>query len=174
VPGRVTRLEVDVSGERGARRETDRDIKLEEIMHPAVTITPDASEREALEVLLENNLPGGVPVVDEEGFLVGFVSDGHLLASALPKYLTVMEDVSFVSEAGDRWVDYFAGSAERPVSEVMSKEVSQVELGTSEVVAAHKMVHDGVSSVVVTEGGKVVGVVYRLDLFAAVIGAKPD
>ncbi|MDP8950400.1 MAG: CBS domain-containing protein [Actinomycetota bacterium] len=173
MPGRATRLEVDVSSERGPRRETDRDIKLEEIMHPAVTITPDASERETLKLLLENNVPG-VPVVDEEGLLVGFVTDGHLLASALPAYLKVMADVSFVSEAGDRWVDYFAESAEKPVSEVMSTEVSQVELGTSEVVVAHKMVYDGVSSVVVTEGGKVVGVVYRLDLFAAVIGAKPD
>jgi CBS domain-containing protein len=173
VSGRATRLEVDVSSERGPRRETDQDIKLEEIMHPAVTITPDASEREALELLLENNVPG-VPVVDEEGLLVGFVSDGHLLASALPEYLKIMADVSFVSEAGDRWVDYFAGSAEKPVGEVMSREVSQVEVGTSEVVAAHKMVYEGVSSVVVTEGGKVVGVVNRLDLFAAVIGAKPD
>ena len=169
---RVTRLEVDVSGERGPRGETDQDIKLEEIMRPAVTITPEASEREALKVLLDNNVPG-VPVVDEEGLLVGFVTDGHLLASALPEYLKVMADVSFVSEAGDEWVDYFAGSAEKPVSEVMSTEVSQVELGKSEVVVAHKMVHDGVSSVVVTEGGKVVGVVNRLDLFAAVIDAKP-
>ncbi len=161
-----------MSSERGPRRESDQDIKLEEIMRPAVAITPDASEREALKVLLENDIPG-VPVVDEEGFLVGFVTDGHLLASALPEYLKVMADVSFISEAGDEWVDYFAGSAERPVSEVMSTEVSQVELGISEVVVAHKMVHDGVSSVVVTEGGKVVGVVNRLDLFAAVIGAKP-
>ena len=126
-----------------------------------------------MKILLENNVPG-VPVVDEEGILVGFVTDGHLLASALPEYLKVMADVSFVSEAGDEWVDYFAGSAERPVSEVMSTEVSQIEIGKSEVVVAHKMVHDGVSSVVVTEGGKVVGVVNRLDLFAAVIGAKPD
>ncbi len=162
-----------MSSEREPRRETDQDIKLEEIMRPAVTITPDASEREALKVLLENDIPG-VPVVDEEGFLIGFVTDGHLLASAMPEYLKVMADVSFVSEAGDEWVDYFAGSAERPVSEVMSTEVSQIEIGKSEVVVAHKMVHDGVSSVVVTEGGKVVGVVNRLDLFAAVIGDKPD
>jgi CBS domain-containing protein len=173
VLGRTTRLEVDVSSERGPRRESDRDIKLEEIMHPAVTISPEASEREASEVLLENNVPG-VPVVDEEGLLIGFVTDGHLLASAMPDYLKIMEDVSFVSEAGDEWVDYFAGSADRPVREVMSTEVSCVEVGTSEVVAAHKMVHDGVSSVVVTEGGKVVGIVNRLDLFAAVIGAHTD
>ena len=141
-------------------------------MRPVPTITPDASESEALAVLLENQIPG-VPVVDEEGMLIGFVTDGHLLASALPKYLTVMDDVSFVTEAGDDWVDYFAGSAERPVSEIMATEVSQIELGQSEVIAAHKMVHDGVSSVVVTDNGRVVGIVSRLDLYAAVIGVKP-
>lgn len=75
--------------------------------------------------------------MDEEGLLVGFVTDGHLLASALPKYLATMDDVSFVTEAGDEWVSYFAGSAERPVSEVMATEVSRIELGQSEVVAAH-------------------------------------
>ena len=160
-----------MSSERAHRMKTDRDIQLKEVMRPVVTITPDASEREALEILLENDIPG-VPVVDEEGLLVGFVNDGHLLASALPEYLKVMADVSFVSEAGDEWVDYFAESAERPVSEVMSTEVSQIELGKSEVVVAHKMVHDGVSSVVVTDNGKVVGIVNRLDLFAAVIGVR--
>ena len=162
-----------MSSEEASRQETDRDIKLEEVMHPAISVTPDTSEREVLKVLLENNVPG-VPVVDEEGSLVGFVSDGHLLASALPEYLKVMADVSFVSEAGDEWVDYFAESAERPVGEVMSKEVSQIELGKSEIVVAHKMVHDGVSSVVVTQAGKVVGIVTRLDLYAAIIDNGPD
>lgn len=162
-----------MSDEEAPRGPMIQDIKLEEIMHPPVSVKPDATEREALEVLLENKVPG-VPVLDEEGFLVGFVTDGHLLASALPKYLAIMEDVSFVSEAGDEWVRYFAESADRPVSEVMTTKVSRIKLGTSEVVAAHKMVHDGVSSVVVTdEAGKVVGIVNRLDLYAAVIGAGP-
>ena len=164
---------MDVSSGETPRREIGRDIKLEEIMHPAVSVTPGVSEREALGILLENKLPG-VPVVDEEGLLVGFVNDGHLLASALPQYLKVMADVSFVSEAGDQWVDYFSESAERPVGEVMSRQVSQVELGTSEVVAAHKMVHDGVSSVVVTDNGEVVGIVTRLDLYAAIVDLERD
>ena len=156
------------------RREPGRDIRLEEIMHPAVSVTPDATEREALQILLENNVPG-VPVVDAQGRLAGFVTDGHLLASALPKYLAIMEDVSFVSEAGDSWVDYFAEAADRPVSEVMTTEVSRIKVGTSEIVAAHKMVHEGVSSVVVTdESDEVVGIVNRLDLFAAIVGLGRD
>jgi CBS domain-containing protein len=141
-------------------------------MQPVKTVTPSTTEREALGVLLESRTPG-VPVVDEEGLLVGFVTDGHLLASALPDYLKVINDVSFVSEAGDEWVDYFAGVAERPVGEVMSTETSYVEVGTSEVVAAHKMVREGVSSVVVTDRGKVVGIVNRLDLFGAIVDVSP-
>lgn len=156
-----------------SRWQTGQNIKLEEIMRPVATVTSDTSQREVLKVLLENET-SGVPVVDAEGILVGFVSDGHLLASAMPEYLKIMADVSFVSEAGDEWVDYFAGSAERPVSEVMTTEVSYVELGTSEVVAAHKMVHEGVSSVVVTDKGRVIGIVDRLDLYAAIISVKPD
>ena len=142
-------------------------------MQPVKTVTPSTIEREALGVLLESRTPG-VPVVDEEGLLVGFVTDGHLLASALPDYLKVMNDVSFVSEAGDEWVDYFAASAERLVGEVITTEVSQVELETSEVVAAHKMVREGVSSVVVTHHGRVVGLVNRLDLFGAIVDASPN
>lgn len=162
-----------MSDAESSRQGPSRDIQLEEIMHPAVSVTPDATEREALKVLLENNVPG-VPVVDGDGHLVGFVTDGHLLASALPKYLAIMEDVSFVSEAGDSWVRYFAESGDRPVREVMTTEVSRIDLGKSELVAAHKMVHDGVSSVVVTRDDRVVGIVNRLDLFAAIVGLGRD
>lgn len=35
------------------------------------------------------------------------------------------------------------------------------------------MLHDGVSSVVVTRDGKVAGIVNRLDLYAAIIELKP-
>ncbi len=162
-----------MSSEEAFGQHNDRDIKLEEIMQPVKTVTPNTTERETLSILLESKTPG-VPVVDEEGLLVGFVTDGHLLASALPAYLKVINDVSFVSEAGDEWVDYFAGVAERPVGEVMSTEVSSVEVGTSEVVAAHKMVREGVSSVVVTHHGRVVGIVNRLDLFGAIVDASPN
>lgn len=150
-----------------------RRVSLKDIMRPAVSVTPDTPARVVLKVLSENRMPG-VAVVDADGYLVGFASDGHLLGSALPKYLAAMEDVSFVRESGDAWVHYLAESADRPVSEVMSTEVSSVELGKSEVAVAHKMVHDGASSVMVTENGKLLGIVNRLDLYAAVVGIEVE
>ncbi len=150
-----------------------RRVRLEDIMRPAASVTPDTPARAVLQILSENRM-AGVPVVNADGHLVGFVSDGHLLASALPKYVAAMEDLSFIKESGDAWVHYLAESADRPVSEVMSTEVSSVESGTSEVAVAHKMVHDGASSVMVTEDGKLVGIVNRLDLYAAVASIRAE
>ena len=144
-----------------------KDIGLEKIMKPAVSVSPDAPAREALKIMRENNVPG-VPVVGEDGKLEGFVTDGHLMTSALPRYMQLMENLSFVPERTDNWVHYLTDAADRPVREVMTRNVSQVEVGKSELVVAHKMVHDGVSSVVITRDGEVVGLVNRLDHYAAI------
>ncbi len=154
-----------MSGEERPRR----DIQVESIMRPSVSIGPDAPAREALKIMRDNNVPG-VPVVGSDGKLEGFITDGHLLESALPQYMKLMENMSFVPEVADRWVHYLTEAADKPVREIMSREVSQVELGRSELAVAHRMVHDGVSSVVITRGGKVVGLVNRLDLYAAIEG----
>ena len=149
---------------------TDRkDIQLKEIMHECISVEPDAPARDALKVMLEHRIPA-VPVVDEEGHLEGIITDALLLDSAVPRYLRLMENFSFVSEEADTWVHYLSAAADKPVREVMSREVSQIELGHSEIEAAHRMVHDGVPSVVITENGQPVGVVNRLDLYAAIVG----
>ena len=152
------------------REETpQRDILVEKIMLPPMSVSPDAPAREALKIMRDNNVPG-VPVVGPNGKLEGFITDGHLLESALPQYMKLMEKMSFVPEAADKWVHYLTEAADKPVREVMSREVSQVELGRSELTVAHRMVHDGVSSVVITRNGEVVGIVNRLDLYAAIEG----
>ena len=146
-----------------------RDIQVEKIMRPAVCVSPDTPAREALKIMRDNNIPG-VPVVGADGKLEGFVTDGHLLESALPQYMKLMDSLSFVPERADKWVHYLTEAADKPVREVMSRDVSRIELGRSELAVAHRMVHDGVSSVVITRGDEVVGIVNRLDLYAAIEG----
>ena len=77
-----------------------KDIKIEEVMKPAVSVSLDAPAREALQIMREYNLPG-VPVVGEDGRLEGFITDGHLMASALPGYMQLMDNLSFVPESND-------------------------------------------------------------------------
>jgi CBS domain-containing protein len=82
--------------------------------------------------------------------------------------MRLMDNISFVPESADEWVHYLTEAADSPVREVMSREVSRVELDSSELAVAHKMVRDGVSSVVITREGEVVGIVNRMDLYAAI------
>ena len=138
-------------------------------MQPAVSVTPETPAREVLKLLRDNSVPG-VPVVDESGKLEGFVTDGHLMNSALPQYMKMMGNLSFVRDDADEWVHYLTDAADKPVRDVMTREVSQVELGKSELAVAHRMVRDGVSSVVITKDGQVAGIVNRLDLYAAIEG----
>ena len=149
--------------------ESRRNIRIQDVMRSAVSVTPETPAREVLKILRDNSIPG-VPVVNEAGELEGFVTDGHLMDSALPRYMKMMGNLSFVPDDADDWVHYLTDAADRPVRDVMTRKVSQVELGKSELAVAHRMVRDGVSSVVITKDGKVVGIVNRLDLYAAIEG----
>jgi hypothetical protein len=60
-----------------------------------VSLSLEAPVREALKLMCENNVPG-VPVVGEDGALEGFVTDGYLIASALPCYMRLMDNLSHV------------------------------------------------------------------------------
>ena len=64
-------------------------------MKPAVRVNPDVPVREALTLMRENNVPG-VPVVGENGALESFVTDRYLIASALPRYMRLMDNLSYV------------------------------------------------------------------------------
>lgn len=54
----------------------------------------------------------------------------------------------------------------------MDREAPTVDIEHSETVAAHKMVRDGAPCEVVTDMGRVVGIVTRTDLYEAIIGRK--
>ena len=58
---------------------------IEDITRSAEIVGPDTLVTEALKIVVEHGVPG-VAVVDEEVTPRGFVTDGHLLESDLPKY----------------------------------------------------------------------------------------
>jgi CBS domain-containing protein len=157
----------------GPRELTGQEITMEDVMIRAISVRHDAPAQEALQVMLDNNVPG-VPVVNARGYLVGFVDDGHLLTSALPTSVTVAHNLPGVLEGRDSWVRYDRAAADRPVEELMSREFPWVDIGQSEVVAAHIMVRDNVPCLVITEDGKVAGMVTRMALYKAIVSSRRD
>ena len=63
-----------------------------------MSLSLGAPVREALKFMCEDNVPG-VPVVGEDGALEGFVTDGDIIASALPRYMRLMDNLSHVDRA---------------------------------------------------------------------------
>jgi CBS domain-containing protein len=54
--------------------------------------------QEARKLMCEDNVPG-VPVAGEDGALKDFVTDGYLIASALPRYMRLMDNLPYVSRS---------------------------------------------------------------------------
>jgi hypothetical protein len=81
-------------------------------MRPAKSVREDTRAVDALEVMLDNSVPG-LPVVNERGYLVGFVDDGHLLASTLPRFVTFVNNLPRSREGADRWASDLGSSSPR-------------------------------------------------------------
>ncbi|QKW37010.1 CBS domain-containing protein [Actinomadura sp. NAK00032] len=123
---------------------------------PAVTVTPSATVRQAMRVLLEHDVTA-LPVIDTTGRLVGVVSEMDLLRGAF--------------EADPRaFARPLSGNPEAPeprhVDEVMTQDVRTARPTTDVAELAATMVRTRVKSVPVLDGEAIVGVISRRDLIA--------
>ena len=65
-----------------------------------VSIGPDATLREVAAAIIEKRV-GTLPVVDDEGMLVGTVSVTDIVNMFLPDFVAVMDEIDFVHDYGD-------------------------------------------------------------------------
>lgn len=118
-----------------------------------VTTRPDAPVREATRVLLEHRV-AALPVVDDDGRLVGIVSELDLLRDRL-----ISDPRSHVwPPVGD------APPPPRTVGDVMTSDVYALTEADDAAAFAGLMAESGVKSVPVVRGERVVGIVGRRDL----------
>lgn len=140
-------------------------MKVMEVMTRDVkTVRPDASLKEAAAVLSELGV-SGLPVVDDEGAVLGVISEADILAkerAALPErgrlyaalHPTELIDLELKLEA------------ER-VSEAMTWPAVTIESTTPIARAAAIMIDKGFKRLPVVDDGKLVGIVTRADLVRA-------
>ena len=108
-----------------------------------VTISPESSIQEAIELLLSQGI-SGLPVVDSEGQLIGIVTEFALLAIAYDE--TVRND----TVAQHMTTDLFTVEASDPINKV------------ADLCIAHR-----VRRVPVVSGGRLVGLISRRDVLKA-------
>lgn len=128
---------------------------------PAVTVGPEATLKEAAQLLAGHRI-SALPVVDGAGRPVGIVSEADLVAleaGADPRLHLIPAAVPN------------AGAGARRVADVMSAPVVSVDVDADIGLAAERMLEAGVKRLPVVEGEKLVGILSRHDLIKLLAGS---
>jgi CBS domain-containing protein len=138
---------------------------------PVVSVTPETRTRDAIELMLTHHL-SGLPVLDQEGRIVGIVSEGDFVRrSELGTEKHRSRFIAFILGPGRGAHDYTKSHA-RFIRGVMTEEVIAVGEDTSleEIVAL--MEKHAIKRVPVMRGDAVIGMVSRSDLLRALVAAS--
>lgn len=144
-----------------------------DIMTPnPVTIGPKASIAEAVKVLLEKKF-NGLPVVDEEGRLVGVLCQSDLVAQEqrmrVPSFFTILD--GFIPLPGwGKAEEAFKKMSALIVEDAMTPNPVTATLETPVEDLASLMVQAKYYSLPVLEGGRLVGIVGKEDILRTLVG----
>jgi CBS domain-containing protein len=133
-----------------------------DVMNPAVlTVRDDMTVRELATFLTENEI-SGAPVVDPRGKLAGVVSLRDIVESTAEGAEEMVERPR-VSKMG--WGDRMTPSElSQLVREIMTPSVYAVTEDTPVAKVAETMIRGHIHRLVVTRGGKAIGIISTLDL----------
>ena len=139
-----------------------------------ITVGRDTAVREIANILFANRI-SAVPVVDDDGMLVGIVSEGDLIhrvevgtGREYSWWIKLMSDKSMMAR------DYLKSHATR-AADVMTKRVvtAPPDMPLGELVSL--LERHGIKRVPVVDGsGKLVGIVSRADLVHALANLRSD
>lgn len=138
-------------------------MKVKDLMTRDITaVLADQKIEDAIEIC-SRQMFTGLPVVDEEMRVIGFISESDIISGAVPSYYSMLQSASFIPDTNQfkRNLDKIK---ERPISEFMTKPRT-VKEEDSAIYAADLLIRNGwrVLSVVDNEN-RLVGIVTRMML----------
>ena len=152
----------------------DNGLKAKDVMtRDVVTVSPSTSLK-ALGRILEEHRITGAPVVDDEGRIVGIVSQTDVLFSQLATqvgnedYDDIFDLFSASPEAGGSQIRH--RRAPRWVEDIMTKRVFVASEEMTVLELSSLMSEKGIHRVPVARDGNLVGIVSALDLLRALAG----
>jgi len=140
-------------------------LTIEDIMtRHVITVTPATPIHTAAGLMVEHRV-SGLPVVGEDGRLVGIISEGDLILRhrrprARPWWRAFFDD-------GERLAREFRKAVGTTVAEVMSHPVIHISPAWGIETAAAILQNRGIGRLPVMRDGRVVGIVSRADLIKA-------
>ncbi len=138
---------------------------------PVISVTPATRTRGAIELMLAHHL-SGLPVLDDEGKLIGILSEGDLIRrSELGTEKHRSRFIAFLLGPGRAAHDYTKSHA-RFVRGVMTQEVIAVAEDTPIEEIVGLMEKHAIKRVPVMRGDAIIGMVSRADLLRALVAAS--
>lgn len=138
-----------------------------------ITVEPEAPIRHAAETLSRNRI-SAAPVCTADGRIVGVISEGDLItpfreAKRLKRdwWLAILADGTGLTQA---FLDYVRQDS-CSVAKLMTRKVITAEKDTTLTELAELMVSRRVKRVPIVENGKLIGIVSRADIVAALARA---
>lgn len=146
-----------------------------------VTVGPDACVQDVARTLLTNRI-SGVPVVDDEGKLLGIVSEGDLMRRAEAGTGRRRSWWLALLTSDETLASQYVREHSRKVVDVMTPEVITATPATPLNEIASLLEKNGIKRIPIVEEGKLVGIISRANLLQAVaslrkgleVEAKPD
>ncbi len=132
-----------------------------------VTVHPEDTLRDAVDKM-DLYQVSGLPVVDDEGHLVGVITEHDIIRELLPQPDKATTEESYRSE----WQDLRIRAARvrgMLVKQAMTSNVIAVDENTDVLEAAAIMLQKKVKRLPVTAEGKLVGIISRIDICQAVL-----
>ncbi|MHB1253988.1 MAG: CBS domain-containing protein [Candidatus Humimicrobiaceae bacterium] len=140
-----------------------------------ITINQDASIKELSELLLENNI-SGVPVVDNDGEIVGIATEGDIIVKDtnlhFPRYFKLLDSIIYLeslTEFKNSLKKHFATR----VSEIMTSDIISCTAQTPVDDIANMMVENKINRIpVLSADKKLEGIITRADIVKSMITRK--
>jgi CBS domain-containing protein len=140
-----------------------------------VTILPDASIGELSKILLKNKV-SGVPVVDEEGKLVGIVTEADIIKENIkvqfPFYFDPLMVSAYVVDF-EKYNEDIKDYLNTKVEAVMNHRVKTADPSTPVTEVADMMVSNKINRIpIVDDDKKILGIITRADIIKSMIETK--
>ena len=136
-----------------------------------ITVTPETSLRDLAEILSQKNF-NGVPVVDDEGDVIGVASESDLVERNKPLHIPtvfVILDSIIPLENPWRMQKEFKRLTSTKVEDIYSKPAVCVEPDTDISEVARIMSEKSIHTLPVIDRGKLVGVIGKGDVIRSLI-----
>ena len=136
-----------------------------DLMDRDLTVVMEHSTiNEAIDIFYYHNV-AGLPVVNMNWQLVGFLSETDILRAATPSYLEVLTQTSFLSGEEDEFIRQLEALGHLPVKDYMNKSPVSVEPYLSLMSVADLMIRKHFRRLPVVENGVLVGIIDRKTLW---------